>query len=138
MKLHGQRGAISLFWAAVLVGVITVVCMAALFSMRHERNYFAEALSGIVKSDAGKAVQQAQKAAGAVAGQNGGGDIRSCTIDGKVVYSNVECDARSAGTRKVQLHDTQGFEAPKVPQPAASQVEGQPTLQDKMIEKATR
>jgi hypothetical protein len=139
MKLKYQRGELSLLWAAVIVGVIALMCMGALFSMRYERNFFAETWNRFAKSDAGKAIQQTQKAAEAVTRPDGAGtDIRKCVIDGKVVYSNVECDTKNASTRKVQLHDTQGVEAPKVPQASASQPEQQPTLQEKMIEKATR
>ena len=139
MKLKYQRGELSLFWMAVVVGIVALVCMGALFSMRYERNFFAEAWKGFMKSDAGKVVQQTQKTADAVANPDGGSaEIRKCTIDGKVVYSNVECDAKNASTRKVALHDTQGIEAPKVPQASAPQPEQQPTLQDKMIEKAVQ
>lgn len=139
MKQKYQRGELSLFWAALIVGVIALVCMGALFSMRYERNFFVEAWGRFTKSDAGKAIQQTQKAAEAVARpDSGSAEVRKCVIDGKVVYSNVECDARNVSTRKVQMHDTQGIEAPKVPQASASAQEQQPTLQDKMIEKATR
>lgn len=139
MKLKYQRGELSLFWAAVIVGAIALVCMGALFSMRYERNFFADAWNRFTKSDAGKAIQQTQQAAEAVARPDGTGtDIRKCVVDGKMVYSNVECDAKNTSTRKVQLHDTQGIEAPKAPQASVPQQETQPSLQDKMIEKATR
>lgn len=138
MQRKYQRGEVSLLWAAVLVGVVALVCMGALFSMRYERNFFAEAWARFTKSEVGKAVQQTQQVAASVAKPDGGisADIRKCTINGKVVYSNIECDAKNATTHKVQLHDTQGIEAPKVPQASASQSGGQPTLQDKMIDKA--
>lgn len=142
MQRRYQRGEVSLLWAAVLVGVVALVCMGALFSMRYERNFFAEAWARFTKSEVGKAVQQTQKVAEGVTKPAGGispsTDIRKCTIDGKVVYSNIECDVKNATTRKVQLHDTQGIEAPKVPQASASQSEGRPALQDKVIEKATQ
>lgn len=138
MQRKYQRGEVSLLWAAVVVGVVALSCIGALFSMRYERNFFAEAWTRFTKSEVGKAVQQTQKVAEGVAKPGSGisTDIRQCTINGKVVYSNIECDAKNATTRKVQLHDTQGIEAPKVPQASASQSEGQPTLQDKKIEKA--
>ena len=137
-----QRGAVSLLWAAVLVGLVALVCMGALFSMRYERNFFAEAWTRFTKSEVGKAVQQTQKVAEGVATPDGGISpsmgIRKCMIDGNVVYSNIECDVKNATTRKVQLHDTQGIEAPKVPQASVPQSEGRPALQDKIIEKATQ
>jgi len=140
MQMKYQRGEVSLFWAAVVVGVVALVCMGGLFSMRYERNFFAEAWTRFTKFEAGKAVQQTQKAAEGVARPDGsaGRDIRKCMINGKVVYSNIECDAKNATTRKVQLHDTQGIEAPKALQASAPPSEGQPALRDKMIEKAVQ
>lgn len=140
MQMKYQRGEVSLLWSAVVVGVVALVCMGALFSMRYECNFFAEAWTRLTKSEVGKAVRQTQKVAEGVARPEGGTgtDIRKCTINGKVVYSNIECDAKNLTTRKVQMHDTQGIEAPKVPQASASQFEGQPTLRDKMIEKAVQ
>ena len=140
MNAKYQRGELSLFWAAVFIAVVTLVAVAALFSMRYERNFFSEAWQRIMRSDAGKTLQQTGQAAqNAVRREPGAASsaIRQCMINGKVVYSNVECDVKNPTSRKVEFHDTQGIEAPKVPA-SASQESASQTLQDKMIEKAVR
>ncbi|NEX64454.1 DUF4124 domain-containing protein [Noviherbaspirillum galbum] len=137
MTLKKQRG-ISLFWSAVAVGVFTLACMAALMSMRHERNYFMEAWKGVGKSEAAQAIQKTGAAAGGAIQQQAGakdGAMRKCLVDGKVTYSNVECEARG---EVVKIRDTAGFEAPKLPPAPAPQGEGAPGLQDRMIEKAAK
>jgi hypothetical protein len=134
MKLTYQRGELSLFWAAVAVGVFALVCMVGLMSMRYERNYFMEAWKGFVKTDAGQVLQKTQ----AVAGSAVKGDepaMRKCMVDGKVTYSNVDCDNKG---QVVKIQHTAGIEAPKVPPAPAQQGEGKPGLQEKMIEKAIR
>jgi hypothetical protein len=51
------------------------------------------------------------------------GAIKSCKINGKTVYSNVECE-NAPNSKAMKLHDSKGFEAPKVPvvasEPAAT------------------
>lgn len=132
-----QRGELSLFWAAVFVGVVTLIAVALLFSMRYERNFFSEAWQHMMRSDAGKTFQQTgQLAQNAVkSGASASTAIRKCMIDGKVTYSNVECDAKNPTSSKVELHDTRGIEAPKasVPQESVPQM-----LQGKIIDKAAR
>lgn len=129
-----QKGAVSLLWAAVFVGVVTLVAMVALMSARYERNYFSEARKRITKSDAGQLLQQTGHSVANPA-QPETTAVRKCMVDGKPVYSNVECAASNPTSRKVELHDTKGFEAPKAP---AAPPESAPTLQDKMIEKAVQ
>lgn len=138
MQIKYQRGELSLFWAAVIVGVIALAAMVALMSARYERNYFAEAWSRVTKTEIAQTVQQTQQAAEKAVKPEAAG-VRKCMVDGKVIYSNVECDTKDPTSRKVELHDSKGFEAPKAPPaPAASQTDAPPTMQDKMIEKATR
>ena len=131
-----QRG-LSLLWTAVVVGVVALVAMVGLMSARYERNYFAEGWRKVTGSEAGKAVQQAQqgveKAVKPEAASQGSG-IRKCMVDGKVVYSNVECDKGNV----VKIQDTQGFEAPKAPAASAPEAEGAPSMRDKMIDKAVQ
>jgi hypothetical protein len=141
MNLQYQRGELSLWWAAVAVGVFSLVCMVGLMSMRYERNYFMEAWKNFTKTDAGQVLQKTQATAtdavkGQLAGQGQQGALRKCTIGGKVVYSNVDCET---GGQVIRIHDTAGFEAPKPP-PAATPSTGEapPTLQDRMIDKATK
>lgn len=130
--LNRQRGELSLMWAAVLIGVVTLVAMVGLMSARHERNYFGEAWKRITMTEAGQVLQQTQQSAERAARAESA-DIRKCVIDGKVVYSNVECN--DSASRKVQLQDTRGFEAPKLPPASAPEAEGK-DMRQKMIDKA--
>lgn len=133
MYFKYQKGELSLLWAAVLMGVVTLVAMALLMSARHERNYFAEVWTRMTKSEAGQVVRQTQQSAeNAVKPESA--SLRKCVVDGKVVYSNVECDNGNPTSRKLQLNDTKGFEAPKAP--PAPPAEGKPDMREKMIEKA--
>ncbi|RZI41676.1 hypothetical protein EGT07_16330 [Herbaspirillum sp. HC18] len=129
-----QRG-LSLLWTAVFVGGVALVAMVGLMSARYEHNYFAEAWKKLTKTEVGQAVRQVQQ--GIQPTVKSEAAVRKCVIDGKVVYSNVECDNSNPTSRKVDIHDTKGFEAPKVPVSSAPQ-EGAPTMQDKMIEKAVQ
>lgn len=134
MVLNRQKGELSLLWAAVLIGVVTLVAMVGLMSARHERNYFSEAWKRMTRTEAGQVLQQTQQSAErAVKAESA--EIRKCVIDGKVVYSNVECDNSNTTSRKVQLHDTKGIEAPKVPPAPAPEAEGK-DMRQKMIDKA--
>ena len=149
VALNRQRGELSLLSCALLFAVMALVAAIALFSMRSERNFFAEAWSGAMRTQLGQSAQQLWSATTNVAksGTVQAAEIRKCTIDGKPVYSNVECSAKSPHSRKVDLHDSGGIEAPKAPPaveadgkatggPAASGAP--PGIQDKMIDKATR
>lgn len=128
-----QKG-LSLLWTAVFVGVVALAAMVALMSARYERNYFAEAWKRMTKTEAGQAVQQVQHGA-EMAVKPEAAAVRKCTVNGKVVYSNVECDNSDPTSRKVELHDTKGFEAPKAPPPEA---EAKPDMREKLIEKAVQ
>lgn len=130
-----QKGELSLMWAAVLIGVVTLVAMVGLMSARHERNYFSEAWKRATKTEVGQAVQQTQQQAERAVKQESAA-VRKCMIDGKVVYSNVECDGSNPTSRQVQLHDTKGIDAPKAPPVPVADAEGKPDMRQKMIEKA--
>lgn len=131
MTLKYQKG-LSLLWTAVVVGAVALAGMVALMSARYERNYFAEAWKKLTKTEAGQAVSQAK---GSVASAEAA-PIRKCIINGKTVYSNVECDKTNLTSQKVQIQDTRGFEAPKLPVAAAQEAEGAPSMRDKQIDKA--
>ena len=136
MKLRYQKG-LSLLWAAVFVGILTLVAMVALMSARYERNYFAETWKKLTRTEAGQVLQQTQQAAGnAVKPESAA--VRKCVIDGKVVYSNVECDNSNPTSQKVQIHDTKGFEAPKAPIASTPEGEGGSSMRDKLIDKAVQ
>lgn len=132
-----QKGELSLLWAAVIIGVLTLVAMVALMSARYERNYFAEAWKRVTKTEAGQVLQQTQRMTEKAA-QPESAAIRKCVVDGKVVYSNVECDNGNPTSRQVKLHDTKGVESPKVPVAPAPENEAVPTMRDKAIEKAVQ
>jgi hypothetical protein len=134
MHLKYQKGELSLLWTAVFVGIVALIAMVALMSARYERNYFAEAWKRVTKTEAGQLIQQTQQNAERAAKPEAA-TVRKCMIDGKPVYSNVECDNTNPTSRKVQLHDTRGIEAPKLP-PAPAAAEGKPDMREKMIEKA--
>ncbi len=127
-----QRGAISLVGSAVLMAVIALAGVGALMSMRYERNLFAEAWSRLTTTVVAESVRQTKEAIKPQVTA-----IRKCMVDGKVVYSNVDCNGQNPTSRAVDLHDTRGVEAPKVAAPAASVEAGdEPDLRHKMIERA--
>ncbi|GAB2850311.1 hypothetical protein GCM10027277_18110 [Pseudoduganella ginsengisoli] len=118
--------------AMIMAGLAAVV-MAALFSMKKERNLFAEGADKLMKKTGAEAVVQQ----GAKAVQPAGAALRRCVIDGKTVFSDTECKASNPTSKAVVVHETRGIEAPKVPKPdpAAS---GPESIREKMIEKATQ
>ncbi|MET3133717.1 hypothetical protein AAKU55_004007 [Oxalobacteraceae bacterium GrIS 1.11] len=133
--LRHQSGAISLFWVAICAAVFAAVAMAALFSMRYERNLFAEGLGKVSKTVGGAGlVQKAQEVAGGRA-PAGGGVLRKCIIGGKTVISDIDCKTNNSSSKVIEIHDTAGIEAPKVPVPAPAPAEAATT---QAIEKATR
>lgn len=130
---YRQRGAISLLWVIILSALLALAAMAALISMRHERNLFAQAWHKVAGGDAAR---QALDAAAKVTGP-ANGVLRKCLIDGKTVVSNVDCKAGDKTTKVIEIHDSHGF-AP-LPPPAAPKAEpsSNPAI-DQMIEKQLR
>ena len=129
--LDRQRGAISLFWVGTGSALLAGVAMAALFSMRHERNLFAE---GAAKVGAAAAKATAKATATAAPAS---GTLKRCVIDGRTVISNVDCKDGNRSTRTIAIHDTRGVEAPKAPPVARQEPTSNPAI-DKMIEKQLR
>jgi hypothetical protein len=117
--MRRQRG-LSLIAVAVVMAALAALAMAALFSMRHERNLFAEGWQKVT----GKVAAPTVTAPAAPAAP-----LRKCTIDGKTVVSNTECGNR--GT-VLANHDSRGIEPPKAP-PAPEEPAG---LREKMLERA--
>ena len=126
-----QKG-VSLLWTAVVVGLVALAGMVTLMSARYERNYFAEGWKKLTGTEVGQAVRQTQQNVA----RSDAAPIRKCVIDGKTVYSNVECEKGNPAGEKVQIHDTRGFEAPKVPVASAPDAESAPGMRDKLIDKA--
>jgi hypothetical protein len=141
MMIERQRGALNLFWVAIVSAAVAAVAMAALWSMRSERNLFSEAASAV----AGAApARQAMDAARALAGSGSGtstsasdGAMRKCVIKGKKVISNTDCLDANRTTKTIEIHDTRGFEAPKQPAAPAAAATSDPSV-DKIIEKQLR
>jgi len=114
-----QRGELSLFWSLVLFVLLTLILMVGLMSFGRERNLFAEywdkavaewhlQTGGKVQSaigTVGSAIPKAGNAPAAVPSS----EVRRCIINGKVVYSNVECGPERPGSRKVDTTPTQGL-----------------------------
>jgi hypothetical protein len=133
-RMHDrQRGALSLLWVAVVSALVAAASMAAIWSMRHERNLFAE---GIDKLTSGAPVRQAIGAARQAAGGSAlaAGELRKCVINGKTVVSNTDCAIDNRSSRRIDIIDTRGIEAPKVPPTPAAPSGSNPAL-DKIIEK---
>jgi hypothetical protein len=139
MKMERQRGALSLVWVAIVSALLAAAAMAAIWSMRYERNLFAEGASALAgAAPARQAIDAARHAvAGAANPDAGGGAMRKCVIDGKTVISNTDCLASNKTSKTIQLHDPRGFEAPKAPPAPAAAPTSDPAI-DKIIEKQLR
>jgi len=137
-KVSYQAGQLSLLGAAVLVAVFTLVMMGLLFSWRYERNFFADGwvrlMATLQGAEVQKAVQKTKSVVVSTESGKGSSAIRRCTIDGSIVYSNVDCGADNTGSRKVDLYDTRGFEPPQKPVTTQSEKETPASLKEKMIE----
>jgi len=114
-----RQTGLSLITVAVVMAALAALAMAALFSMRHQRNLFAEGWQKV----SGKAAVATAVVAPPPA------PLRKCTIDGRTVISNTECGKR--GT-VLANHDSRGIEPPKAPPAPVDE----PGLRDKMLERA--
>jgi hypothetical protein len=134
--LKGQRGW-SLIWVAVLMGGLAAVAMAALFSMRYGRNFFAEGLQKVAGQGGIAAVAERAAVLPAAVTPPAAKPLRRCVIDGKTVISDTDCLDRNPTSRTVVVHETRGIEAPKAPRPEPAEAAPQ-DVRAKMIENATR
>ncbi|MDB5936910.1 MAG: hypothetical protein JWQ01_4254 [Massilia sp.] len=134
--IERQRGALSLVWVAIVSAVLAAGAMAALWSMRYERNLFAEGIAA-VSGAAPRSIDAARKAVGAAPAGEGGGALRKCVIAGKTVVSNTDCTDSNKTSKTIRISDTRGFEAPKVPVPEKAGATSDPAT-DKIIEKQLR
>ena len=123
-KKSHQRGALNLVWVAIVSAGVAAAAMAALWSMRHERNLFAEGVDKLARSAPSLAGQPAAP-------------MRKCKIDGKTVISNTDCKDSNKTSETIDIVATRGVEAPKVPAAAPVAASSDPAL-DKIIEKQTR
>jgi hypothetical protein len=134
--LTRQRGW-SLIWVAVLMGGLAAVAMAALFSMRYGRNFFAEGLHKVAGQGGIAAVAGRAAVLPAAVTAPAAAPLRRCVIDGKTVISNTDCLDRNPTSRAVVVHETRGIEAPKAPRPDPAEAAPQ-DVRAQMIENATR
>jgi hypothetical protein len=79
-------------------------------------------------------VRQAIGAARQAGAAATGGELRKCVINGKTVVSNTECTDGNRSSRRIDIVDPRGIEAPKAPPPPAPEPGSNPAL-DKIIEK---
>lgn len=130
--LKRQRG-ISLIAVALIMAGLAAIVMAALFSLKNERNLLAAGADQLLKKSGAETVVQQ----GAKAVQPAAAALRRCVIDGKTVFSDTECLPGNPTAKKVIVQEIRGIDAPKLPKPdpAAS---GPHSLREKMIEKATQ
>ena len=131
--LYRQRGALNLYWVAILAAGAAALAMAALMSMRAERNLFAEgadkASKIVAASDAQKALQSARDSA---TGHDG--RMKKCVIHGKTVISNTDCAAANKSTKVIVITEGNVAQAVKTPVVPVAPATSTPAI-DKMIEK---
>ncbi len=132
--LARQRG-LSLVWTVIVSALLAAIAMAALFSMRQDRNLFAEAWHKVAGGDvARQAMDAASKATGAAPTQV---VLRKCLIDGKTVISNVDCKLENKTSKTIEIHDSHGFGPVAPPAPEKTEPTSDAAT-DKLIEKQLR
>lgn len=124
MKMKHQRGALNLVWVAIVSAGVAAAAMAALWSMRNDRNLFVDGVDKLVK--AAPALPERPVA-----------PLRKCVIAGKTVVSNTDCKDSNKTSKTIDITATRGVEAPKVPVAAPMERTSDPAL-DKIIEKQLR
>jgi hypothetical protein len=132
--MYDRQHGLSLVWVTIVSALLALAAMAALFSLRYERNLFGQAWDKAPGSTAQHAMEAARKATGA---QPAKAVLRKCVIGGQTVVSNTDCAADNKTARTIDIYDTRGIEAPKQPVAEPAQSGSGPTL-DKIIEKQTR
>ena len=132
-----QRGELNLVWVAIVSAVLAAVAMAAIWSMRHERNLFAEGVSALTGAAPARQAVGAIEAARSAAAGTPSGAMRKCVIDGKTVISNTDCLDSNKTSKAIRITDTRGFEAPKFPVKEVAAPTSDPAT-DKIIEKQLR
>jgi hypothetical protein len=139
LSLAKQSGGISLLMTAVLMMGITLIGMSVLYYLRFSQwpmqasfNRWGQSL-GVIE-------QEVKKSAGLVSDGTDsstlGEGLRKCKINGKVVYSDVDCLDSNATTRSLTLQDSRGFSLPPSEKNSVLTANSGPTIQEKMMEKA--
>ncbi len=138
VSLRRQRG-LSMFWVAIGSALLALAALAALFSMRYERNLFAEGAATVAAkagaSDAAQAVATAKAAVATAAGAPDGA-LRRCVVNGKTIVSNSDedCKVSNPTSKKIDIVIPKGVVAPKKPVQEAPAPTSHPAT-DKIIEK---
>jgi hypothetical protein len=136
MSLNKQRGALNIYAVVIFSIIFAAAAMAALFSIRSERNLFAEGAAKVGKaaneSSAGGMLDSAKTALAAASASSG--QMRKCMIDGHMVVSNVDCTDQNKTSKVIKIQDSRGFEPPKKPAKPAPEPTSE-KMTDKMIEK---
>jgi hypothetical protein len=140
LSLAKQSGGISLLMTAVLMMGITLIGMSVLYYLRFSQWPMQESFNRWGQS-LGVIQQEVKKGAGLVSdgadSSTLGEGLRKCKINGKVVYSDVDCLDSNATTRSLTLHDSRGFSLPTpAEKSSALSANSGPTIQEKKIEKA--
>lgn len=131
--LNHQRGAINLYWVAILAAGMAALAMTALMSMRSERNLFAEGADKAKKMVADSPAQQVlQSARDSVTGTDS--RMKKCIIKGKTVISNTDCAQSNKTTKVIVIPEGNVANAVKAPKEPVAEPTSNP-LTDKIIEK---
>lgn len=153
MTPQSQRG-ISLIAVSIIFMLIGLISMGALYTMRYGHLPMQETLNKWGKSAdvIGKELKNVSGISDSNAGNNGNANsagsgmrnaatvnsgVKRCTINGKTVYSDIECTDHNPTTRELKLHDTQGFVQTKPAQEqAGSDSTSEQEMRLKMLDKA--
>jgi hypothetical protein len=128
-----QRGAVNLYWVALLSAGAAALAMAALMSMRAERNLLTEGAGQARKAFDASGARKALKAASdRVTGTDSG--MKRCVIGGKTVVSNTDCAATNKSTRAIVITEGNIADEVKAPKEASGGATSDPTI-DKIIQK---
>ena len=131
--IYRQRGALNLYWVAILSAALAALAMVALISMRNDHNFFADAATKAKDSAAGGAAREAIASAGdTIAGRDK--RIKTCRVKGAVVVSNTACLDQNKTTRLIDIPEGNVADAVKAPPPVPVQATSDPRI-DKLIEK---
>ena len=135
-----QFGRISLLMTALLMTAVALIGMSFLYYLRFSQWPMQASLTrwsqslGIIGKEVKKGV--GLESNGDSAATIGDG-IRKCKINGKVVYSDIDCLESNATTRAVQLQDNRSFSLPpSADKDAASTASSGQTMQEKMMDRA--
>ncbi|MES2322958.1 MAG: DUF4124 domain-containing protein [Pseudomonadota bacterium] len=144
---YRQRGHFNLYYVALFSAVFAALAMAALWSIRYERNLFAEGVAKVGKmfsdNPATQGVVDSAKSAvadatGTPLAPKGDAKMRKCIIDGKTVISNTDCLDSNPTSKTMKLQITRGVVMPKEPPKPKDDTSGGIPALDKIIDKQLR